>query len=258
VNSPWVCPVVLQAPVEWRHPLNHRLVRWWLTLPTLAGGTRWQDLTGGVVGTLSTFAAPPTATSGWGTTSRAGGAGELRCDGASDTVTIAAVTQGVGTLSAWARSTSASNQQLVSGVAENNQFRLEAGGAVRALTNGAAEIDVTTTGVNVLDGLWHLITFVNNGTNALIYVDGVQRISGTGSTNARVWDALTARTGAEFLNGAIDDVRIWARALSQAEIGQYLVLSSTGYPGLLARVPGWWAPSAAVASILRQMQQQAA
>jgi hypothetical protein len=80
------------------------------------------------------------------------------------------------------------------------------------------------TGYN--DGQWHHAVYVVDPAGGTLYVDGVEqsRVPWTGAAGATTnMDALLlgrypgAYGGAEFLDGAIDDVRIYARALTAAE-----------------------------------------
>src|SRR5262249_27961701 len=90
---------------------------------------------------------------------------------------------------------------------------------------------------------WHLVTGIINGTASKIYIDGVDRtptgvnvnvtssgqnlIIGTARNNAN--NAYSA-----FFNGSLDDVRVYNRALSMAEV-QALAASAPGTPtGLTA------------------------
>jgi len=86
--------------------------------------------------------------------------------------------------------------------------------------------------VNVNDGQWHHVAGTYDGAVARLYVDGVDDgsvlTSGAISKNVyRVYIGANAqRTGREW-NGLIDDVRIYSRALSEAEVG-YLADTTPG------------------------------
>jgi len=88
---------------------------------------------------------------------------------------------------------------------------------------------VRSSGVNYADGLWHHVARVLGASvgGNLIYVDGVLVGQGggtgslfTGGVRTRIGYELQARTG--NLRGMIDDVRIWSKALSAAEIGEVM------------------------------------
>jgi hypothetical protein len=83
-----------------------------------------------------------------------------------------------------------------------------------------------SSGDSVTDvtGKWHHVVGMRNGSNWRIYVDGVLENSATGGTGtlATPW---TLQIGHEsgsvyWFPGTIDDVRIYNRALSAAEVKQ--------------------------------------
>jgi hypothetical protein len=111
------------------------------------------------------------------------------------------------------------------------------GGAVRAdFGNGSSYIVAASSGVNVVDNVWHFLVATYDGSTAKIYVDGVLRGSVAGS------GYLTNNTrnlgigedsdggGGRYFNGLIDEVRIYNRALSASEISALYTYptSSTG------------------------------
>jgi hypothetical protein len=78
--------------------------------------------------------------------------------------------------------------------------------------------------VNVNDGTWHHVAATRNNTSGAmaVYVDGVLRGSGTGATGARGAPPSLRigciQTGNNFLNGTIDDVRLYDHILTTNEI----------------------------------------
>ena len=90
---------------------------------------------------------------------------------------------------------------------------------------GAWNGDVTlASSVNINDGAWHHVAATRNNTNGAmqVYVDGVLRGSGTGPTGSRTYPASlcigSLLPGYNFLNGTLDDVRLYDRILTLAEI----------------------------------------
>jgi len=92
------------------------------------------------------------------------------------------------------------------------------------------------------DGKWHLVAATYDGKSVSLYADGKQIASTpmhgpmdtTGSKPAYIG---SSHGGAEFFPGGIDDVRIYDRALSAAEVKQRL--SET--PKTAGRnLAGWW------------------
>jgi len=90
---------------------------------------------------------------------------------------------------------------------------------------GSSAGDTTlASSVNINDGTWHHVAATRNNTSGAIavYVDGVLRGSGTGPAGSRDWPASlrigSLQTANNFLNGALDDVRLYDRILSAGEI----------------------------------------
>ena len=87
---------------------------------------------------------------------------------------------------------------------------------------------------NVNDGNWHHVAGVNNGSNLNLYVDGVLDASWSTVTGPLKTDNFKVFIGANeesknsrYWNGIIDDVRIYNRGLSEAEIKSLYALSSS-------------------------------
>ena len=81
--------------------------------------------------------------------------------------------------------------------------------------------DVTSNG-SVVNGEWHYVSETYDGTTIRIYIDGVLDIEQARSINTVL---NVGRIGAnvrlgEFFNGAIDEVSIYDRALSENEVAQ--------------------------------------
>lgn len=92
---------------------------------------------------------------------------------------------------------------------------------------GIAEGLVGTTALN--DGNWHHLALVvtRSSTNAKLYVDGNQEASvtnaflGNSVTNSSNMLIGTERTNALYLNGYIDEVRVWNVARTQTQLQTY-------------------------------------
>ncbi len=81
----------------------------------------------------------------------------------------------------------------------------------------------TSSGVNISDGKWHHVTSVFNGSNIKQYVDGVERSStnvtvSMGSSAASWQIGFDPELAGSGMVGQIDDMRIYNRALSAAEV----------------------------------------
>jgi len=85
----------------------------------------------------------------------------------------------------------------------------------------------TSHSINWGDGIpmfdeWYLITMTYDGTNLKLFVNGQLKnsksVSGNLKINNRVFSIGSDNGSQKFFNGSIDDVRIYGKALSQAEI----------------------------------------
>jgi hypothetical protein len=70
------------------------------------------------------------------------------------------------------------------------------------------------------EGIWHHYAFTWNGSMIRSYLDGVQNSSSVQTLDMRTgnYDAWIGKAAAGAVNGTIDEVRIYSRALSQEEI----------------------------------------
>jgi hypothetical protein len=90
---------------------------------------------------------------------------------------------------------------------------------------GSAIINMGASGF-VADNQWHHIAAVRQGTTTLVYIDGVQKGSLTTSNlkvvsndqNFKIGVQEGASSNSSFFNGEIDDVIIYNKALTAAEI----------------------------------------
>lgn len=90
---------------------------------------------------------------------------------------------------------------------------------------GVGNPDTTiSSSMNINDGAWHHVAATRNSTSGAmtVYVDGILSGSGTGPTGARTAPPNlrigSLQTGNNFLNGVIDDVRLYDRVLSASDI----------------------------------------
>src|ERR1035437_2929525 len=108
---------------------------------------------------------------------------------------------------------------------------------------GIGNPDTTiSSSVNINDGAWHHVAATRNNTSGAmaVYVDGVLRGSGTGMTGARTappnFRIGSLQTANNFLNGTIDDVRLYDRVLSASDIAA--LSSPPAAPTSLAALAG--------------------
>ncbi|MCL4207892.1 MAG: hypothetical protein KJ000_35855, partial [Pirellulaceae bacterium] len=149
------------------------------------------------------------------------------------------------TMTAWVRTTSTGAGLLTWGTNTQGKkwaFRLD-GGRLRIEVNGGFRVGTTVLN----DGQWHHVALTLQGgsspnvTDALLYVDGVaestyttqqlQAIDTASGTSVYIGaDRVTANNNSRDFSGQIDEVGIWSRALSAAEIA-YLAAAQT--PGTI-------------------------
>jgi hypothetical protein len=87
--------------------------------------------------------------------------------------------------------------------------------------------EVIATGTNGNDGAWHHVCSVNaSATSHTMYLDGAFVATDTSNVpfpvthNGRIGDLAGQYGELDFYNGLVDDLRIYNRALSAAEVGE--------------------------------------
>ena len=226
---------------NYAHPQMKGLIGWWL-FNEGSGGQAYDSSLNRNTGELKNMAFPPIATSGWG----AGRNGEkgLKFDGTNDYVdvgdsSILRFTSGNFSLSAWTYVKSTSQQMFLfhgkGGVAWGSWFLSIGGNETEpqpgkyafgfGTASGPTNRNVYSIG-SATTGSWVYLTAVYDGSNLYLYKNGVLDNSAAGTGNP--WNNTVntiiggdpAGTPRDILNGSIDDVRIYNRALSAEEIKQ--------------------------------------
>jgi sialidase-1 len=86
-----------------------------------------------------------------------------------------------------------------------------------------AQASIATLGL-VNDGKWHHFVATLDGVNHRLYLDGVTQVAAVLVTNTALNTNLfiggPTQSVLTFFDGAIDDVRIYNRALSEQEVTQ--------------------------------------
>jgi hypothetical protein len=165
----------------------------------------------------------------------------LTFDGTNDYVTAGDIDAMDGlnrlTVSGWIKTTATTEKHAIDksfcdGIADHGAFEL----GVNFFTTGKGSFYIYKNGgsptayfvessASVNDGNWHHLVGVYDGTNLLIYVDGVQ--GGSTSASGITMPSLVYSFevggncnghGGLFFPGQIDDVRVYNRALSASEI----------------------------------------
>ncbi len=164
------------------------------------------------------------------------GAQAAQFDGASSFVQIPASVASDFSIALWVRTTATggtgqwwNGKGLVDGEVSGAgaDFGVTLLGSKAAFGVGNPDTTITsTTAIN--DGQWHQITATRNNTNGAIqlYVDGALQATATGPSGTRsAPPALrigSLQTGAGFLAGAIDDVRLYNYALISSQVATLL------------------------------------
>src|SRR5690349_5658377 len=125
----------------------------------------------------------------------------------------------------------AASYGLYSGPNDGIEFYVSSGG-------GSSFTRSPDGGPGVWDGQWHLVTGTFDGTTVRLYVDGGQVESGTSGAAPIDYGALDTRDlfignyagcANHGFDGAVDDVRIYGRALSADEVAHETAFDFQGF-----------------------------
>ncbi len=187
-------------------------------------GSTTYDLSASLnTGTLNGGATWTAAASGVGFDDACG----LKLDGASGYVSAGATSipnpDAKMTISAWVKLGSTTGTQdfvaFNDGAGDGIKLGLN-GGTLSAWTWAGTSL---VAGATPVDGAWHNIVYSYDGTNNNLYVDGVAATSTTTAhqTGTIIQAILGSADGTrEFLNGSLDDVRVYKTALTTTQIAQ--------------------------------------
>ncbi|MBN1194675.1 MAG: PKD domain-containing protein, partial [Methanomicrobiaceae archaeon] len=162
----------------------------------------------------------------------------LLFDGTLDSTTTFLSEQVTGdlTLSLWMRNSNlTSYQQRIADLAPPEDIGMQ----ICLFTDGRLLIDNSGgpssqvwSGQQYNDGVWHYVTGVRRGNSYELYVDGEFLNASTGSipSYAQLVLANRAAVSNEEFNGTIDEVVLYKRALSPAEIADQYLASYTSPP----------------------------
>jgi len=167
--------------------------------------------------------------------------GALSCDGDGDYVDVpgaASIKPRSVTLATWVWFNTTSGRQDFLSKSDDYAFSMNEWGSdnkVRAIVTSGGAWSVVSGATALQPNQWyHLaLTFDDASKMLRIYLDGVQdgELSVPGGLEHRIGGGLTIGTyQTRYLNGMIDDVRIYERALSAAELA--LVMTGGLEPGL--------------------------
>lgn len=242
-------PIFLPDPVNRSHPLNRRRDFWWLTIPEIAGGSQAYSLVGNNHG-ATTF----DASSGWRTTARRGGRGQINLNASPTTVdfgtppTLNGANQ--ATLACWIYRPSTSVTAGFGGSfgPTNGSNRFSSIWFSDGNLYSNFESTNLAYGYCALSGIgWHRIVLVfdgtssTNATRASVYIDGIkQSLSFVGTIPTSLGNVGPLTIGKDssdrYTKGSYDDFSFWSRALSATEVFEDYIVSSTGYTDILNRI----------------------
>lgn len=248
--------------IDAAHPLNKGLLAWWLTsLPSIRSNA-WFDLAGRSHGTRIAMAPGRLATP-----PRLGWSPGLFFDGTDDLVSVphAPALNPVSdfTIAAWIYPLSTVGakgvvRKMDDVAGTGYRLILRDGGAIWAdIGTGNVSSGVQGSLVTYTAGQWQHIVVQRKNNLILVYKNGQFMVSASTSTAAI--DTTVAleigRNGTEYFSGGLDDIRLWARALSSRDVWDVYRQSLTDVSPLL-REPGqrWWVSSSGQTLIVTPTQ----
>ena len=211
---------------------------WIPSLDTAGNGTTTlTDLVGSANGTLTNM----DAATDWVVDTDAGGVRALDFDGSNDYVTFGNVHNltTTRTLSLWVYSRS-STGTLLSHRTVGTTWDWYFGTSRPSLYQGGSGSDIETADTTITLNEWTHLACVLNGGTVYWYLNGVADGSDAMYTSLGTSTALTlGRFGSgRYLNGLVDDIRIWDQALDSTDItdlyasgfGRGITFGATGNP----------------------------
>lgn len=264
-------PIDIFNPVNRDSPLNDDLRAWYKCLPGLDAGPTLTDIAKFNPATLTNMGAG----SGWGGSPAPGGlAGSMRFDGSNDYLSAgdAAMPTGANpvTVSCWVYLTANQQQEFVAWGRPGNATGASFHQMFVVGTIAGPKLFVSNYGNSVSSAsnlslnTWYYCTFVSDGANVTIYLNGVVNVSSTAMANGFAttlnghltlgcrWDADSAQT--DFTAGRLDSIRIYSRARSAVECWNEYQDERAGCPETINRLGGL---TAAQRAYLRYISAQA-
>ncbi len=129
------------------------------------------------------------------------------------------------TVSAWFKTTNASYQRIIRKRWYGYSLNMSSGQVVTDIWEADGTSLTVTSPSTYNDGAWHNAVFTYDGTNVILYVDGVRVGKTVGSGTRTIYytagGLAIGRDGdnaGDYFSGNIDDVRIYNRPLSRGEV----------------------------------------
>lgn len=232
--------MIRTGAINWSNPvarcgLNDGLVSWWLGRGPRIGGGTWCDLCGRYNGTLTNM----TPANDWVASTRPGGSQALDLDGSNDQATIPTMPMlTTFTLSCWVypRSvTSGYDTIICNNGYSRGWFLTNVSSANRPNYYNSGD-NLATTAVSL--NTWsHVAVVYVAGSTCAHYLNGAANGSTTPSASGTEFNSIGAYNSTTFqFDGLLDDMRVFSRALSSAEVQALYADSLAGYPQTLNRL----------------------
>lgn len=250
-----VCEAQVSAMPNLRHPLLRDLVGWWRGSPGFTGANQIYDLVNRNHGTFTAMSYGD-GVSGWSASTRTTGLMQVNCDGTDDQVTIPphATLTDLQTLTVvlWVNLVSYGESALGRLVDKRDlggwNFLVNNNDASNALAFN--QTFSTADGQWSVDNVLSLTTWLRVGVtydssstatvptfyvNGVAYAPTITHSSPSGTRGSDVNSTLRLCGNAastRWFQGALGDVRLWRRVLSDTEMAEDYRLALLGDPGL--------------------------
>lgn len=124
------------------------------------------------------------------------------------------------TMNFWVKYTSTSGDGMVTFGTTGTGNGFSALAVSNQLYFGGESADVGPSGAALNDGNWHMCTITYDGTTIRLYTDGTAGSTGTPTLNTAAAHLFVGERndGSSKFTGDIDEVYLWTRALSAAEV----------------------------------------
>jgi hypothetical protein len=235
-----------QDPVS-DHPLNKGRVAWWLNVPHWQGGTTWRDLLGRYHGTLTNMPTPPPwnptgPQRSWGSLSfqsndyvSVSTAPDLEITGNFSVAVSVRITANVTGMIIHKGGYGSTDGFAIFYSSSNQKFNLKGNGV------GASDFYFLSNSA-LTQSQWYHCVFTYAAGSQKSYVDGMLQTATGAATDNYLTVSDNIEIGGESaqtydITGDMDDVSLWNRELSEAEVKDLYQRSLNYNQGLLRQVP---------------------
>jgi chitodextrinase len=107
------------------------------------------------------------------------------------------------------------------------------------LPNAVSDMD-SGDGNELVIGFWWYVTMVHDGEDDIIYIDGEEvnrkQAQGTLNSTARAFRMASSYSGGLYFEGALDEVKVYNKALTAAEVAKLFETGTTSIPFISAKL----------------------